>query len=112
MRDVPLPPSLRDELRSYPDAHPYRADPNAAPWPGRRGGGHGETRARLDWESQIDMGGVYSHYFTSALARLGIRADRWHDLRHSYASACAAQGIDKFDALASAPGTEPIARIG
>lgn len=94
VRDVPLPPSLRDELRAYLDAHPHRADPNAALWPGRRRGGYGETRARLDWDGQIDMGGVYSHYFTPALARLGIRAARWHDLRHFYASACAAQGID------------------
>lgn len=94
VRDVPLPPSLREELRAYLEAHPHRADPDAALWPGRRRGGSPESRRRLDWEGQIDMGGVYGHYFTPALARLGIRAARWHDLRHFYASACAAQGID------------------
>lgn len=94
MRDVPIPPSLRDELRAYVEQHPHRSDPQAAFWPGRRKGGYGETRAPLDYDRQINIGSVYRNHFAPALARLGIPAARWHDLRHFYASACAAQGID------------------
>ncbi|QEO08804.1 tyrosine-type recombinase/integrase [Protaetiibacter larvae] len=93
-RDVPLPRSVLEELRAYLAQHPHRTDPQAALWPGRRKGGYGETRAPLDYDRQINVGSVYRNHFAPALARLGIQPARWHDLRHFYASACAAQGID------------------
>lgn len=37
---------------------------------------------------------VYRYFFKPALARLDLPAVRWHDLRHFYARACAAAGID------------------
>lgn len=94
IRDVPLPRSVLEDLRAYLGEHPHRSDPDAALWPGRRKGGYGATRAPLDYDRQINLGAVYANHFTPALVRLGIRAARWHDLRHFYASACAAQGID------------------
>jgi integrase len=39
------------------------------------------------------VGSLYRYYFKPALARLKLPAVRWHDLRHYYASACAAAGI-------------------
>ena len=36
---------------------------------------------------------MYRMHFLPVLAELGIPAVRWHDLRHFYASACAAAGI-------------------
>jgi len=35
-----------------------------------------------------------AYFFKPALRELGLPAVRWHDLRHFYASACAAAGID------------------
>ena len=94
VRDVPLPGFLVQELSEYLAAHPHRADPSAALWPGRLQGGHGDSRNRVDWSRPFDVSSVYRYYFKPTLAKLGFRSARWHDLRHFYASACAAQGID------------------
>ncbi len=94
VRDVPLPGFLVQELTTYLAAHPHRADGSAALWPGRLQGGHGDKRNAVDWARPFDVSSVYRYYFKPTLAKLGVRPARWHDLRHFYASACAAQGID------------------
>lgn len=93
-RDVPLSRDLLAELGAYLEQHPHRLDGDAALWPGRVPGGYGDLRAPLDYDRQFDVASVYRHYFKPALARLGLPAVRWHDLRHFYASACAAAGIE------------------
>jgi len=84
---------LLAELSEYVAQHPNRLNPEAALWPGRVPGGAGDVRL-LDYDRQFDVASVYRHYFKPALQRLGLPAVRWHDLRHFYASACAAAGIE------------------
>ena len=93
-RDVPLSRDLIAELAAYLERHPRRHDPDAGLWPGRLPGNHGERSDVLDYDRQFDVVTVYRYYFRPALARLGLPAVRWHDLRHFYASACAAAGIE------------------
>lgn len=90
VRDVPIPGTVLRELTEYLSGHPHRTDPDAQLWPGRASG---SVRA-LDWSRPFDAASVYRYFFKPTVAKLGLRPARWHDLRHFYASACAAQDID------------------
>lgn len=92
IRNVPLNRVLVERLREYVAQHPSASNPNAPFWPGRRRGGHGKSRGALDYSLQFNHGNMYRMHFLPVLAELGIPAVRWHDLRHFYASACAAAG--------------------
>ena len=92
-RDVPLGRSLIGELTEYLSQHPRRNEPEAPFWPGRVPGGAGDVRL-LDYDRQFDVASVARYYFKPALAELGLSGYRWHDLRHFYASVCAAAGIE------------------
>lgn len=48
----------------------------------------------LDYDRQFDVASLIRYYFKPALAEFGITGVRWHDLRHFYASVCAAAGIE------------------
>lgn len=48
----------------------------------------------LDYDRQFDAGSMERYYFKPALAQLGLSGYSWHDLRHYYASLCAAAGIE------------------
>lgn len=93
-RDVPLRRDLLADLAAYLERHPNRHDPEAGLWPGRLPGNHRDDPNVLDYDRQFDPVTVYRYFFKPALVRLGLPAVRWHDLRHFYASACAAAGID------------------
>src|SRR6185312_2594427 len=56
-------------------------------------GGSSDVRL-LDYERQFDVASLTHRYFKPALAEFGIIGVRWHDLRHFYASVCAAAGIE------------------
>ena len=91
VRDVPLSPSLLAALRDRIATHPYRADPDALLWPGRRKGGPADKRATQlrralpareraqELRSPRDGGcghrscGLVQH---PALLRLGLRRSR------------------------------------
>lgn len=92
-RDVPLSRALLAELEPYLAQHPRRHDAAARLWPGRIRGGGGDVRA-LDYERQFDAPSMERYYFKPALAELGIEGMTWHDLRHYFASLCAAAGYD------------------
>ncbi len=92
-RDVPLPRGLLTDLAAYLEGHPLRTNPDALLWPGRVAG-NGPRHGELDFGLQFDVGSVYRYYFKPALVRLVLPPVRWHDLRHYYASACAAAGIE------------------
>ncbi|GGR28849.1 tyrosine-type recombinase/integrase [Agromyces mediolanus] len=94
VRDVPLTRSLLRALAQHVEAHPYRSDPDALLWPGRKKGGAPGKRAPLSYDVPFRHGSVYRGHLKPALEELGIPVVRWYDLRHFYASACAAQGID------------------
>ncbi len=92
-RDVPLGRSLIGELTEYLSHHPRRDEPEAPLWPGRVPGGSGDSRL-LDYDRQFDVASLIRYYFKPALVELGITGVRWHDLRHYYASVCAAADIE------------------
>lgn len=92
-RDVPLGRSLIGELTEYLSQHPRRTEREAPFWPGRVPGGSGNVRL-LDYDRQFDVASLIRYYFKPALAELGISGVRWHDLRHFYASLCAAGNIE------------------
>lgn len=94
VRDVPMTSSLLAELQEHIAAHPYRSDPDALLWPGRKKGGYGANRAALSYDVPFRHGSVYRGHLKPALEELGIPVVRWYDLRHFYASACAAAGYD------------------
>jgi integrase len=92
-RDAPLGRSLIGELSAYLSQHPRRNEPDAPLWPGRMPGGAGDIRA-LDYDRQFDAPSMERYYFKPVLAELGIEGMTWHDLRHYFASLCAAAGYD------------------
>jgi integrase len=92
-RDVPLGRSLIGELTEYLSQHPRHNEPDAPFWPGRVPGGSGDVRL-LDYDRQFDVASLIRYYFKPALTEFGITGVRWHDLRHFYASVCAAAGIE------------------
>lgn len=89
VRDVPFGRSLSGELAEYIAQHPRLNEPEAPLCPGRVPGGNGDVRL-LDYDRQFDVSSVIRYYFKPPLAQLGITGVRWHDLRHFYASVCAA----------------------
>ncbi len=95
-RDVPLRRELLDDMRAYLEAHPHRNDPDAALWPGRVQGGHGDSKSALDFDRQFDIGSLYKHYFLPVTRRVGLTGLKWHSLRHTYASLMAGAGIDIY----------------
>jgi integrase len=90
---VSLGRSLIGELTEYLSQHPRRNEPEASLWPGRVPGGNGDVRT-LDYYRRFDVASLIRYYFKPAFADLGITGVRWHDLRHYYASVCAAAGIE------------------
>jgi integrase len=95
-RTVPLRSSLANQLSEYLSTHPRRDESEAALWPGRVRGGHGEHKSSLDYTRPFDHQSFYRYYFKPALACAGLPSIRFHDLRHSYASIMAAAGVDIY----------------
>ncbi len=90
---MPLDRAPVARLHKHLEQHPNRHDREALLWLGRRRGGGGNCRGALDYQGQFNHDNLYRKHFRPALAELGIPTVRWHDLRHFYASACAAAGI-------------------
>jgi integrase len=95
-RDVPMRRELLEAVAAYLQGHPGRHDPDARLWPGRVQGGFGEGKSALDFDRQLDISGVYRHYFTPAAKAAGLPGLKWHSLRHTYASLMAGAGIDIY----------------
>lgn len=97
VRDVPLSPSLLAALRDHVTAHPYRADPDALLWPGRRKGGAPGERAPMSYDVPFRHESVYKSYVLPAMRAAGIEPVVWYSFRHYVASACAAAGYNIHD---------------
>lgn len=97
VRDVPLSPSLLAALRDHIATHPYRADPDALLWPGRRKGGAPGERAPMSYDVPFRHESVYKSYVLPAMKAAGIEPVVWYSLRHYFASACAAAGYNIHD---------------
>ncbi len=97
VRDVPLSPSLLAALRDHIATHPYRADPDALLWPGRRKGGPAGKRAPLSYDVPFRHESVHKSYVRPAMEAVGIQPVVWYSFRHYFASACAAAGYNIHD---------------
>jgi len=95
-RDVPMRRELLEAVAVFIEAHPERHNPDARLWPGRVQGGFGETKSAIDFDRQLDITGVYKHYFIPAARAAGLDGLKWHSLRHTYASLMAGAGIDIY----------------
>jgi len=107
-RRVPMPRWLAEEIAAYMARHPYRSDPDASLWPGRRAGGytHGARGAQhahngeLDFARTWEPGTFYKRTYQPALSAVGLPTGRGgvrlHDLRHTYASLSASAGIPAY----------------
>lgn len=94
IRDVPLTAGLLVALREHIDQHPYRADPNALLWPGRRKGGAPGARAPLSYDVPFRHASVHRGHVVPAMEAVGVKPVVWYAFRHYFASACAAAGYD------------------
>jgi len=95
-RDVPMRRELLEAVAAYLEDHPERHNPDARLWPGRVQGGFGTRKSAIDFGRQLDITGVYKHYFVPAARAAGLDGLKWHSLRHTYASLMAAAGIDIY----------------
>lgn len=92
-RNVPLVNrALVTDLRAYLVAHPHSGDPDALLWPGREVGSH-----RVDWDGVFDVASFRRNHLRLALADVGLRAMRFHDLRHTFASLMLAAGFAPYE---------------
>lgn len=92
-RIVPIDGWLADDLRAYLANHPRRLDPTAPLFPGRMtraeakaaGVNANDPATTVKWSEPINTDNVSDHFYTPALAALGLPRARWHDLRHTFA---------------------------
>lgn len=77
MRDVVIPPHIRQDLSDYLDTLPAKAD--TLLFPGTRNGRH------------MAPSSLYKPFY-AARAKVGLPALRWHDLRHFSATTAAMTG--------------------
>lgn len=115
VRRVPLPGWLAEDLHTYlTETHPHGDDPAAPLWPNRRNGGYthgiptvnggpGKQLGDLAWDQPWERNTFYRNIFKPALRRAGLPVSsrttsgvRLHDLRHTYASICASEGVDIY----------------
>lgn len=103
-RTVPLLPSALTAVRDVLAMHPDRDNDNAPLWPGTRPGASTGPRTagrfaaatgsgRLDWSHPWEAGTFLKRRFRPATLALGLGTPRLHDLRHTFASLAASQGI-------------------
>lgn len=95
-RDVPMRREILQAVAAHIESHPERHNPDARLWPGRVQGGFGDGKSALDFDRQLDISGVYRHYFIPAAKAAGLHGLKWYSLRHTYASLMAGAGIDIY----------------
>lgn len=101
VRDVPLFPDLAEEMHTYLAEHPNRTDPTMPLWPNRRRGGHthgtkrttDDAPGQVDWSARWEPEAFCRNVFAPAVKRARLGKVRFHDLRHTFASICSANGI-------------------
>lgn len=94
-RQVPMPKWLVDDLQTYlTHGHGRGSDLTAPLWPGRHRYPDLLSHGELDWSTPWERACFTRNVFKPALAQAGLPPSvRLHDLRHTYASICASQGI-------------------
>ncbi len=96
-RIVPLSPWLRDDLAAYLAGHPNGANPDAPLWPGRSPAPQPSgLRGAMDWTRPFEHAVFYRRMWKPALQAANLSAVRFHDLRHTYASLMAREGVPPY----------------
>jgi integrase len=96
-RKVPMPGWLTDDMRAYLDAHPNANTADAPLFPGRKYDAQpGGRRGAMDWSKPYNHELFYRRMWRPALIRSGVGAVRFHDLRHTFASLMAHEGVPPY----------------
>ena len=96
-RHVPLPPWLAEDLAAYLAAHPHRFDREAPLFPGRKHSpAHGGLRGAVDWTQPWSAPVFGRRAWRAALSEAGVAGCRFHDLRHTYVSLMAREGVPLY----------------
>lgn len=98
---MPLSPDLAELMHDYLADHPHATNPSHALWPGRRRGGHTHDGKRtteaapgqIDWSTRWERESFYRNVFAPAVKAANLGHVRFHNLRHTFASICSANGI-------------------
>lgn len=96
-RTAPLPRKLAVQLDAYLAQHPHADVPDAPFWPGRKITGRSRfgNSSGLDYDQPWNPGPFFRNIFKPTVQETKGIPDglRQHDLRHTYASICASNGI-------------------
>jgi integrase len=96
-RKVPMPGWLADDMRAYLEAHPNANRADAPLFPGRKYDPQpGGRRGAMDWSKPYNHELFYRRMWRPALIRSGVGAVRFHDLRHTFASLMAHEGVPPY----------------
>ena len=93
---VPIPSALADALVDYVALHPRGEEADAPFWPGRKivALNRNGARSAIDYDQPWTPAVFYKRLFKPAVVAAGLpSALRPHDLRHSFASMCASDGV-------------------
>lgn len=88
-RRVPMPTWLAEDLRAYLVEHPRRAEADAPLFPGSH-------RGQVDWSVPYNHDRFYKYMWQKAVKDAAMSGVRFHDLRHTFASLMAREGVPAY----------------
>lgn len=92
-----MPRWLADDMRGYLEAHPNANRTDAPLFPGRKYDPQpGGRRGAMDWSKPYNHELFYRRMWRPAIERAGLVGVRFHDLRHTFASLMAREGVPPY----------------
>lgn len=88
-RRVPVPAWLGEDLRAYLEEHPRADEADAPLFPGSH-------RGQIDWSIPYNHDRFYKYMWHAAVKAAGLEGVRFHDLRHTFASLMAREGVPAY----------------
>ncbi len=84
-----MPAWLTQDMRAYLADHPRCAEPDAPLFPGSH-------RGQIDWSIAYNHDRFYKYMWGKALSEADLSRVRFHDLRHTFASLMAREGVPAY----------------